>query len=130
MWRKAAAKLQLPLRAAMQMQRAVAATQPCVACVLGAERTMAGHSKWANIKHRKGIADKKRAALFQKLSKWVRLATLHSLTGNPCPDSFACLLCSLVYCFLLLLPPPFLMSEQSSQRSSLASPWTQRPTGT
>lgn len=30
---------------------------------------MAGHSKWANIKHRKGAADKKRASQFTKLSK-------------------------------------------------------------
>eukprot|EP01147_Barroeca_monosierra_P001920 gene1920-5009_t len=32
-------------------------------------RNLAGHSKWANIKHRKGIADRKRAQLFMKLSR-------------------------------------------------------------
>ncbi len=30
---------------------------------------MAGHSKWANIKHRKGAADKKRGIIFTKISK-------------------------------------------------------------
>lgn len=30
---------------------------------------MAGHSKWANIKHRKGAADKKRGQMFTKLSR-------------------------------------------------------------
>ncbi|WP_320047244.1 YebC/PmpR family DNA-binding transcriptional regulator [uncultured Ilyobacter sp.] len=30
---------------------------------------MAGHSKWSNIKHRKGAQDKKRAKLFTKLGK-------------------------------------------------------------
>ncbi|MBU0624732.1 YebC/PmpR family DNA-binding transcriptional regulator [Patescibacteria group bacterium] len=35
---------------------------------------MSGHSKWANIKHRKGATDAKRAALFTKLSKNISLA--------------------------------------------------------
>ncbi|MFH2063058.1 MAG: YebC/PmpR family DNA-binding transcriptional regulator [bacterium] len=35
---------------------------------------MSGHSKWANIKHRKGSADLKRAALFTKLSKNISIA--------------------------------------------------------
>ncbi len=30
---------------------------------------MAGHSKWANIKHRKGAQDKKRSSLFSRLSR-------------------------------------------------------------
>ena len=30
---------------------------------------MAGHSKWSNIKERKGAQDKKRGKLFQKLVK-------------------------------------------------------------
>jgi YebC/PmpR family DNA-binding regulatory protein len=33
------------------------------------EKSMAGHSKWANIKHRKAAQDKKRGAKFTKLSK-------------------------------------------------------------
>ena len=35
---------------------------------------MAGHSKWANIKHRKGAQDKKRAKLFTKLGKELTIA--------------------------------------------------------
>jgi len=35
---------------------------------------MAGHSKWSNIKHRKGAQDKRRAQLFTKLAKEVTIA--------------------------------------------------------
>jgi YebC/PmpR family DNA-binding regulatory protein len=35
---------------------------------------MAGHSKWANIQHRKGKADKAKARLFSKLSKELTIA--------------------------------------------------------
>jgi YebC/PmpR family DNA-binding regulatory protein len=35
---------------------------------------VAGHSKWANIKHRKGAQDKKRAKLFTKLGKELTIA--------------------------------------------------------
>ena len=35
---------------------------------------MAGHSKWANIQHRKGAQDKKRAKIFSKLSKEITIA--------------------------------------------------------
>lgn len=35
---------------------------------------MAGHSKWANIQHRKGAQDKKRASLFSKLAKEIAVA--------------------------------------------------------
>ena len=44
---------------------------------------MAGHSKWANIQHRKGAQDKKRAALFARLSKELTIA---SKLGGPDPD--------------------------------------------
>jgi YebC/PmpR family DNA-binding regulatory protein len=36
---------------------------------------MAGHSKWANIQHRKGKADKAKAKLFSKLAKEITVAT-------------------------------------------------------
>ena len=36
---------------------------------------MAGHSKWANIQHRKGAQDKKRGKLFTKLMREVMVAT-------------------------------------------------------
>lgn len=45
---------------------------------------MAGHSKWANIQHRKGAQDKKRAALFSRLSKELTIA---SKLGGPDPDA-------------------------------------------
>ena len=35
---------------------------------------MAGHSKWANIKHKKGAADQKRAKVFTKIAKEVTVA--------------------------------------------------------
>ncbi|MBR9833891.1 MAG: YebC/PmpR family DNA-binding transcriptional regulator [Alphaproteobacteria bacterium] len=44
---------------------------------------MAGHSKWANIQHRKGAQDKKRAVLFSRLSKEITIA---SKLGGPDPD--------------------------------------------
>ncbi|MEF8704795.1 MAG: hypothetical protein V5B32_16440, partial [Candidatus Accumulibacter sp. UW26] len=33
------------------------------------EGSMAGHSKWANIQHRKGRQDEKRSASFSKIAK-------------------------------------------------------------
>jgi YebC/PmpR family DNA-binding regulatory protein len=36
---------------------------------------MAGHSKWANIKHRKGAQDAKRAKIFSKLGREITVAT-------------------------------------------------------
>jgi YebC/PmpR family DNA-binding regulatory protein len=44
---------------------------------------MAGHSKWANIKHRKGAQDKKRAKIFTKIIKEVTIA---SKEGGPDPN--------------------------------------------
>ena len=35
---------------------------------------MAGHSKWANIRHRKGAQDKKRSKIFTKLIKEITVA--------------------------------------------------------
>ncbi|MCW2949619.1 MAG: hypothetical protein JWN41_632 [Thermoleophilia bacterium] len=49
---------------------------------------MAGHSKWANIKHRKGRQDAKRGILFSKLS---RAITVAAKMGGPDPDSNATL---------------------------------------
>jgi YebC/PmpR family DNA-binding regulatory protein len=45
---------------------------------------MAGHSKWANIKHRKGAQDKKRSKLFTKLLKEVAVAARE---GGVDPDA-------------------------------------------
>jgi YebC/PmpR family DNA-binding regulatory protein len=44
---------------------------------------MAGHSKFKNIQHRKGAQDKKRAAIFSKLS---RELTVAAKMGTPDPD--------------------------------------------
>lgn len=47
---------------------------------------MAGHSKWANIQHRKGAQDKKRGKLFTKLIREITVAARTSgpdLTANP-----------------------------------------------
>ncbi len=43
---------------------------------------MSGHSKWAQIKHKKGVTDKKRGQLFSKLLKAIRAAA----KGEPNPD--------------------------------------------
>lgn len=45
---------------------------------------MAGHSRWANIKRKKGAADKKRGKIFTKLIKEVTIA---SKIGGPDPDA-------------------------------------------
>ncbi len=45
---------------------------------------MAGHSKWANIQHRKGAQDKKRGKLFTKL---IREITVAAKMGGGDPDS-------------------------------------------
>ncbi len=45
---------------------------------------MAGHSKWANIQHRKGRQDKLRSKLFSKLSKEITVA---AKMGDPDPDN-------------------------------------------
>lgn len=45
---------------------------------------MAGHSKWANIKHRKGAQDKRRAKVF---TRCIREITLAARDGNPDPES-------------------------------------------
>ena len=45
---------------------------------------MAGHSKWANIQHRKGAQDKKRGKLFTKM---IREITVAARIGDPDPAS-------------------------------------------
>ncbi|MFQ3592378.1 MAG: YebC/PmpR family DNA-binding transcriptional regulator, partial [Gemmataceae bacterium] len=43
---------------------------------------MAGHSHWANIQHKKGIADKKRGKLWSKLSRAIIIAAKNG-GGDP-----------------------------------------------
>lgn len=45
---------------------------------------MAGHSKWANIKHRKGAQDKRRSKLFTRLLKEIMIAAKE---GLPDPEA-------------------------------------------
>lgn len=47
---------------------------------------MAGHSKWANIKHRKGAQDKRRSKLFTKVLKEISVAIKEN-NKNGDPDS-------------------------------------------
>ena len=44
---------------------------------------MAGHSKWANIQHRKGRQDASRSKLFSKLSREITVA---AKMGDPDPE--------------------------------------------
>ena len=47
------------------------------------EKVMAGHSKWANIQHRKGRQDAARSKLFSKLAKEITVA---AKMGDPDPE--------------------------------------------
>lgn len=44
---------------------------------------MAGHSKWANIKHRKGVQDAKRGKIFTRLIREITIATRMGGSGDP-----------------------------------------------
>ncbi|EDV98801.1 GH13516 [Drosophila grimshawi] len=48
---------------------------------------MAGHSKWANIKHIKAQKDGLRAALFTKIARQIRLAVQEGKSGDPAVNS-------------------------------------------
>ncbi len=50
---------------------------------------MSGHSKWATTKHRKAAQDKKRSALFSKLSRIITVAA--KTGGDPNPENNATL---------------------------------------
>jgi YebC/PmpR family DNA-binding regulatory protein len=57
---------------------------------LGLERqSMSGHSKWATTKYRKAAQDKKRSALFSKLSRNIQVAAKEG--GDPNPENNAAL---------------------------------------
>lgn len=44
---------------------------------------MAGHSKWNNIKNKKGAADSKRGKVFTQISKQIRVAVKSGNSGDP-----------------------------------------------
>ncbi|XP_037709889.1 probable transcriptional regulatory protein MCA1220 [Drosophila subpulchrella] len=50
-------------------------------------RGMAGHSKWANIKHTKALKDGARAALFAKISRQIRMAIQEGNSADPAINS-------------------------------------------
>src|SRR5690606_24749075 len=52
--------------------------------VLRGEKLMAGHSKWANIKHRKAEADEKKAKIFTKIRRALKVAVRQ---GGPDPEA-------------------------------------------
>ena len=47
---------------------------------------MAGHSKWAQIKHRKAVVDARRGKLFAKLIRGIEIAARDAGTSNPAND--------------------------------------------
>lgn len=47
------------------------------------EVTMAGHSKWANIKHKKAANDKKRAKVWTKIIREITVAAREGKTSDP-----------------------------------------------
>uniref|UniRef100_A0A6P4F0C1 Probable transcriptional regulatory protein Nmul_A2722 n=1 Tax=Drosophila rhopaloa TaxID=1041015 RepID=A0A6P4F0C1_DRORH len=48
---------------------------------------MAGHSKWANIKHTKALKDGARATLFAKISRQIRMAIQEGNSADPALNS-------------------------------------------
>lgn len=44
---------------------------------------MSGHSKWNNIKNRKGAQDSQRASVFNQLAKQIRIAVKEGKSGDP-----------------------------------------------
>ncbi|MBK1734116.1 YebC/PmpR family DNA-binding transcriptional regulator [Halorhodospira abdelmalekii] len=62
---------------------------------------MAGHSKWANIKHRKAAQDAKRAKIF---TKHIREITVAARIGGPDPETNARLRLALDRAFAVNLP--------------------------
>lgn len=48
---------------------------------------MSGHSKWNNIKNKKGVADQKRGKLFSQLSKNIRVAVKEGGGGDPAQNA-------------------------------------------
>jgi YebC/PmpR family DNA-binding regulatory protein len=47
---------------------------------------MAGHSKWAQIKHKKAVVDARRGKLFAKLIRGIEIAAREGNTSNPAND--------------------------------------------
>jgi len=44
---------------------------------------MSGHSKWNNIKNKKGVTDAKRGKVFSNISKLIRIAVKEGKSGDP-----------------------------------------------
>ncbi|XP_017151400.2 probable transcriptional regulatory protein MMOB1910 [Drosophila miranda] len=52
-------------------------------CIVNSVRCMAGHSKWANIKHTKAKNDEFKSALFAKIARQLRLAIQDGNSADP-----------------------------------------------
>ena len=48
---------------------------------------MSGHSKWANIKHKKGALDAKKGVIFTKLARELTVATRQGASGDPASNA-------------------------------------------
>ncbi len=48
---------------------------------------MSGHSKWANIKHKKGLADAKKGVVFTKLARELTVAARLGSSGDPASNT-------------------------------------------
>ncbi len=81
--RRASGTAWTPTRTRVALERALASRGPLVAPRLAA---MAGHSKWAGIKHKKAIVDARRGKLFTKLARAITVAAKEGggdPEGNP-----------------------------------------------
>jgi YebC/PmpR family DNA-binding regulatory protein len=56
----------------------------CILYVISTQKAMAGHSKWANIQHRKNRQDAKRGKLWTKI---IREVTVAARAGGPDPET-------------------------------------------
>ncbi len=77
---------------------------------------MSGHSKWATTKHRKAAQDKKRSALFSKLSRMITVSAKNG--GDPNPENNASLATAIAKAKSYSLPKDRIESAISKAFSS------------
>ena len=86
---------------------------------------MAGHSKYKNIMYRKGAQDKKRSALFSKLSREITVA---AKMGLPDPDANARLRAAIIAARAQSMPKDNI--QRSIDKASAATPRITRRSAT
>ena len=86
---------------------------------------MAGHSKYKNIMYRKGAQDKKRSALFSKLSREITVA---AKMGLPDPDANARLRAAVIAARAQSMPKDNI--QRSIDKASAATPRITRRSAT